>query len=201
MSSLEPSRIPAWLAPVCEERSVSHSVSRYASSASQRAIVGALPSRIARCSTGSASPSISRKTMPGTPVSAMMPWRRPIRRAMRIEDVSSVPRRTAMTTLTAATMSEVSSAQPKPSTVSTPSVRASVRRRMPASANSTSRKPRTSVSGNRSAASTGGMTAFSTATSAATSSAPQKPSMPTPGRSPAATMKAMPVASHDTTSW
>ena len=25
MSSLEPSRIPAWLAPVCEERSVSHS--------------------------------------------------------------------------------------------------------------------------------------------------------------------------------
>ena len=26
MSSLEPSRIPAWLAPVCEERSVSHSV-------------------------------------------------------------------------------------------------------------------------------------------------------------------------------
>ena len=28
MSSFEPSRIPAWLAPVCEERSVSHSVSR-----------------------------------------------------------------------------------------------------------------------------------------------------------------------------
>jgi hypothetical protein len=28
MSSFEPSRIPAWLAPVCEERSVSHSESR-----------------------------------------------------------------------------------------------------------------------------------------------------------------------------
>ena len=28
MSSLEPSRIPAWLAPVCEERSGSHSSSR-----------------------------------------------------------------------------------------------------------------------------------------------------------------------------
>ena len=27
MSSLEPSRIPAWLAPVCDERSVSHSAS------------------------------------------------------------------------------------------------------------------------------------------------------------------------------
>ena len=39
MSSLDPSRIPAWLAPVCEERSVSHSVRRCVSSASQRAIV------------------------------------------------------------------------------------------------------------------------------------------------------------------
>jgi hypothetical protein len=28
MSSLEPRRIPAWLAPVCEDRSVSHSTSR-----------------------------------------------------------------------------------------------------------------------------------------------------------------------------
>ena len=39
--------MPAWLAPVCEERSVSHSVSACVSSASQRAMVGALPSRIA----------------------------------------------------------------------------------------------------------------------------------------------------------
>ena len=60
MSSLDPSRIPAWLAPVCEERSVSHSARRCVSLASQRAMVGALPSRIARRSTGSASPSISR---------------------------------------------------------------------------------------------------------------------------------------------
>jgi hypothetical protein len=28
MSWLEPSRMPAWLAPVCEERSVSHSIRR-----------------------------------------------------------------------------------------------------------------------------------------------------------------------------
>ena len=68
MSSLEPSRIPAWLAPVCEDRSVSHSARRCVSSASQRAMFGALPSRIARRSTGSASPSISRKTIPGTVV-------------------------------------------------------------------------------------------------------------------------------------
>ena len=28
MSSLEPSRMPAWLAPVCDDRSVSHSARR-----------------------------------------------------------------------------------------------------------------------------------------------------------------------------
>jgi hypothetical protein len=134
MSSFDPSRIPAWLAPVCEERSVSHSLSTCVSSASQRAMVGALPSRIARCSTGSASPSISRNTIPGTSVLAMIPCRRAMRCAIRTEDMSSVPRITASTTLTAATTSEVRRAQPKPSTVSTPSVRLSVRRRMPASA-------------------------------------------------------------------
>ena len=42
------------------------------------------------------------------------------------------------------------------------------------------------------------MTAFSAATIAATTSAPQKLSMPTPGRSPAATISATPVASHET---
>ena len=54
------------------------------------------------------------------------------------------------------------------------------------------------MSGNRSAASTGGMTAFSTATTAATTSAPQKVPMSTPGRSHEATIKATPVANHDT---
>ena len=200
MSSFDPSRIPAWLAPVCEERSVSHSVRTCVRPASQRAMVGALPSRIARCNTGSASPSISRNTIPGTSVVAMMPSRRAMRCAIRIDDVSSVPRSTASTMLTAATTSEVRNAQPKPSTVSTPSVRLSVSTRMPASAIRTSKNPRTSVSGNRNAASTGGMTAFSAATIAATSSAPQNPSMLTPGRIPAATRKASPVPSHETTS-
>ena len=59
MSSFEPRRMPAWLAPVCDERSVSHSI-RLCVSRAQRAMVGALPSRIARRSTGRASPSISR---------------------------------------------------------------------------------------------------------------------------------------------
>ena len=89
MSSLEPSRIPAWLAPVCEERSVSHSARRCVSSASQRAMFGALPSRIARRSTGSASPSISRKTIPGTSVRGddALPARDPLRDAHRVRVV------------------------------------------------------------------------------------------------------------------
>ena len=36
MSSFEPSRMPAWLAPVCEERSVSHSTSRCVPAATDR---------------------------------------------------------------------------------------------------------------------------------------------------------------------
>ena len=107
---------------------------------------------------------------------------------------------TASTTLTAATTSAASSAHPKFSTVSTPSVKSAASWRITAFATSTSTNPRTSVSGNRSAASTGGMTAFSAAATAATSSAPPKFSMLTPGRIPAATIKATPVASHDTMS-
>ena len=60
MSALEPRSSPAWEAPVCDERSVSHSESMWEPDASQRAISGACPSRRARCSTGRASPSISR---------------------------------------------------------------------------------------------------------------------------------------------
>ena len=60
MSWFEPSRMPAWLAPVCDDRSVSQPSRLWESSASQRAITGACPSRIARRSTGRARPSISR---------------------------------------------------------------------------------------------------------------------------------------------
>ena len=127
----------------------------------------------------------------------MMPCRRAIRWAMRIDDVSSEPMNTSITTLTAAMTSAARSAQPKLSTLSTPSVTASAMRRIAASAINTSRKPRTSVSGKRSAARNGGMIAFSAATIAATSSAPQKLSMWTPGRIPAATIRATPVPSHE----
>ncbi len=68
MSSLLPSSSPAWLAPVWEERSHSQGTIRWLPSSSQRAIVGACPSRSARCSTGSARPSISNRITPGTSV-------------------------------------------------------------------------------------------------------------------------------------
>ena len=140
------------------------------------AIVGALPSRIARRSTGSASPSIS-KDDPGTWVSAMTPCRRAMRCAMRSEYVSSEPTRTASPTLTAATTRDARA--PSRSRRHGGS-RRSARRSgegWPRRRAGRSTKPSTSVSGNRRAASTGGMTAFNAAAIAATSSAPQKPSM------------------------
>ena len=65
MSSFEPSRIPAWLAPVCEERSVSHSVSACVPSASQRAMFVAFPSRIALPEHGEREPVDLEEDDPG----------------------------------------------------------------------------------------------------------------------------------------
>ena len=73
MSSFDPSRMPAWLAPVCELRSGSHSIMRCVPASSQLAMCGALPSRIARWSTGRARPSISRNRIPGVSVCTGLP--------------------------------------------------------------------------------------------------------------------------------
>ena len=54
MSALDPSRMPAWDAPVCEDQPVVHGVSAWLPSATHLAMVGALPSRMARCRTGCA---------------------------------------------------------------------------------------------------------------------------------------------------
>ena len=78
MSQFEPCRIPDCIAPVCDDQSHSHSTILWVPLRSQRAIVGALPSRIARTSTSWASPSISRKSTPGTSLgAAAYPLRRP----------------------------------------------------------------------------------------------------------------------------
>ncbi len=66
MSQLLPSSRPAWLAPVCEERSHSQPSRRCEPSDSQRAIVGACPSRSASRSIPSPRPSISNRIVPGT---------------------------------------------------------------------------------------------------------------------------------------
>ena len=78
MSQFEPCRIPDCIAPVCDDQSHSHPTILCEPSRSQRAIVGALPSRIARTSTSWASPSISRKSTPGTSLGAAA---YPLRRA------------------------------------------------------------------------------------------------------------------------
>ena len=189
MFSFDPRRMPAWLAPVCEERSGSHSVRSCEPSATQRAMFVALPSRIARRRIGRARPSISRKTIPGRSVAVRSPERLASRWITRSVYVSSsaAPIITCSTRLTAAATSATSSAAQKESSEMAPSVSASAASRIAASATRTSRKPATSVKGSRSAASTGGRMALRTATTSATTSAPQKPSISTPGRIAAAT--------------
>ena len=75
---------PGWLRSASSDRSPIRPAGacRLRASGPSRA---ALPSRIARCSTGSASPSISRNTIPGTSVRTCPPWRRAIRRITRSE--------------------------------------------------------------------------------------------------------------------
>ena len=188
MSSFEPSRIPAWLAPVCEERSVSHSTKRCDPSASQRAIVGALPSRIARWSTGFARPSISRYTMPGTSVSMRSPERRAIRWITRIMYASSsfVPATTSSTVAIAEMTSAARIPDPNLPTSTAPSVNASTTRSTTALSRRSRRNDVATVYGRRSAATIGARTALSAAIRSAASSASQKSPTSKPGRIAAA---------------
>jgi hypothetical protein len=142
MSSFEPSRMPAWLAPVCDERSVSHSTRAWLPSASQRAIVGVTPSRIARRSTGSARPSISRKMMPGTSVRIGSAVLRAMRRATRnVYSSSFTPATTATAVPTAEPSNATSSAAPKWSTWIASGAISAASLIMAASSASTSTKP------------------------------------------------------------
>ena len=65
MSSLLPCRIPAWLAPVCEDRSVSHCLRIWVLSSIIDLTVGISPLSMASHSTSWASPSISTIIRPG----------------------------------------------------------------------------------------------------------------------------------------
>ncbi len=159
---------------------------------------GALPSRIARRSTGNASPSISRKTIPGASVATRSFDRRAIRSITRSEYVSSssTPNRTPSAMLTAAATSATASAAQNPSTERSPPVTESAASSIRASSTRTSTNPNRSVSGSRSAATIGGSSALSTPITAAAPSAPPKLFTVAPGRSSAATISARVWISH-----
>ena len=203
MSWFEPSRMPAWLAPVCDERSVSHSTRRWLSSASQRAISGALPSRIARRSTGSDRPSISRKMMPGTVGLGRLARRaRATRWTTRRVYVSSslVP---TITSRTIADRRRHQRREQRPAEV-VDRDRFGDDRRRPAAASGVQHSTSMKVEADRVGQPQrrdrrGGSRAFRTAIRAAASSAPPKPSIATPGTIPAATSSASAEMTHETT--
>ena len=161
---------------------------------------GALPSRIARRSTGSARPSISRNTIPATSWGALAPWRRAIRRITRSEYSSSsfVPAMTCRTMDVAAITSAASRASPNEPTRMASGRASAASSSASASTKSTARKPTTSVPGSRSAAITGGRTALTTAITAATRKAAPVSSSDTPRISPAATQTDTAEMSHAT---
>src|SRR3954451_18882929 len=144
---------------------------------------GAFPLCIARRNTGSASPSISRNTIPGTSVRSTAPWRRAIRRVTRnwYSDSSLVPRTTCRTIEAAAMTSVASSASANDATVIRSGSTSWTASSTSASATSTSRNPIASMYGNRSAAISGGKMALSTPIASAASTAPPGHSRLTPG--------------------
>ena len=202
MSSFEPSRIPACDAPVCEERSVSHSNSLCVPDSTQRAIAGAWPSRIARFSTGSARPSISRNTIPGVSVTSRSPERRATRCTTRREyaSSSSIP----STAPSAADTADATNATPRADHAEStcrPPVRRSAAISIRTSSNRTRANPKSKVKGRRTAATMGGSTAFSRAMTAATANAPRQSETDAPGTSAAAAASAAAPAIHVTSRW
>jgi hypothetical protein len=104
---------------------------------------------------------------------------------------------TSSTTLTAATTSAPSRAQPKLSTTNVFSKRSDASLSTIALSSRTRMNPKAIVNGSRNAAITGGSAAFRIATTTATRSAPAVPLTSTPGRIAAATPSAAAVDAHD----
>ncbi len=159
MSSFEPSRIPAWLAPVCEERSGSHSASSVAAlgDPARHRRRAAVAHRVAQHRQGEpvdleeddpghvgGRPARPGGGRPAGPRAACTRRRRWCRSA------------TWSTIETAAITSAASSASPNESTPMTSGSTSSATHSATASTTSTSRKPETSVNGSRSAATSGG---------------------------------------------
>ncbi len=138
--------------------------------------------------------------MPGTSVCTEPPVRRAIRCVTRrlYSSSSFVPSATWSATVTEAETSAVRSAQPKLSTlIDSPRTR-EANCSISASSERIRTKPAASISGSRSAAISGGSTAFRTPISAATSTAPRKSSIETCGMIAAATNSATEFTSQAT---
>ena len=146
---------------------------------------GALPSRIASRSTGSASPSISRNTIPGTSVrcAAALAAGDAARDAQRVRRRRRWCR--GSTCRTMLTRRHHQRGQQRVAERRRRGCRPAAARPRPgaasASASSTSRKPTTSMNGRRSAAITGGRTALRTPIASAAGSAPPGHSSVDPG--------------------
>ena len=126
----------------------------------------------------------TRKTIPGLSVTTRSPERRAIRCTTRSEYTSSsfVPNSTDRTTPTAAAARATPSADQKES-IERPELIRPARSSIPASTNSTPKKPTKAVNGSLRAATSGGSTALSRAMTAAATRAERKVESDAPGTS------------------
>ena len=118
----------------------------------------------------------------------VLPWRRATRRITRSAYVSSslTPKITSRTTIAAEITSAASNADPNESTLIVRELMWEASIRIRASSTSTVTKPSASVNGRRSAATTGGSTAFSAAIRTAAAAASENVPTVRPGRIAAA---------------
>ena len=197
MSSLLPSRIPAWLAPVCDDRSVSHSPGR-ACSATQRAMVR----RVAV--TDRAPQHRQREAVDLHEQEPGYVGRRPAAGPARdppgdlsvYASSSSIPVTTPIGVLIADAIRATSSAEPKPSSSSRWGTMSAASISNAASRASTARKPIATVNGIRRAATSGGSTALRIAHDPGDRDRPSKPFSSAPRTRPAASSSASAEPSH-----
>src|SRR5215217_2662234 len=200
MSSLLPCRRPAWQAPVCDDQSVSQRTQRWLPSRSQRASVGALPSRMARRRTSCARPSISRKITPGTSVSVRSPRRRACLRTMlRYHDSSSSMARSEASSVVSSAMPSATATPVQTSLISAPGTRSIAKNTSIPLSTSVARPSVSTLSGRARRASSGHTTAFRTPTAATAASPAPGRSSSKPGSTADSTRSASASASRTTT--
>ena len=182
--------MPAWLAPVCEDRSVSHSGEPIAAVVEPARQVRRVPVAHGAAQDRQREAVDLEEQDPGTSPRSMTPWRRATRRRTAGASAWSSAPTSCATTVEMAAMSDGRQQRRREAETCTWSGRGSAATSIAPSSSSTSRKPSANMYGSGSAASSGGSTALSTRQDQGHESAAPVASSDTPGAIQVPTMTA-----------